>query len=30
VRLFTIGRSEEGRDIVLLAIADEAGIRLGR
>ena len=26
VRLFTIGRSEEGRDIVLLAIADEAGI----
>jgi len=26
-RLFTIGRSEEGRDIVLLAIADEAGIR---
>src|SRR5215472_14237946 len=27
VRLFTIGRSEEGRDIVLLAIADEAGIR---
>src|SRR5476649_290560 len=27
VRLFTIGRSEEGRDIVMLAIADEAGIR---
>jgi Zinc carboxypeptidase len=27
VRVFTIGRSEEGRDIVLLAIADEAGIR---
>jgi len=27
VRLFKIGRSEEGRDIVLLAIADEAGIR---
>jgi hypothetical protein len=27
VRLYTIGRSEEGRDIVLLAIADEAGIR---
>ena len=27
VRLFTIGRSEEGRDIELLAIADEAGIR---
>ncbi len=27
VRLFTIGRSEEGRDIVLLAIADEQGIR---
>ena len=27
VRLFTIGRSEEGRDIMLLAIADEAGIR---
>jgi hypothetical protein len=27
VRLFTIGRSEEGRDIVLLAIADEDGIR---
>jgi hypothetical protein len=26
-RLFTISRSEEGRDIVLLAIADEAGIR---
>src|SRR5581483_3014691 len=27
VRLFTIGRSEEGRDIVMLAIADESGIR---
>jgi hypothetical protein len=27
VRLFNIGRSEEGRDIVLLAIADEEGIR---
>jgi hypothetical protein len=27
VRLFTIGRSEEGRDILLVAIADEAGIR---
>ena len=27
VKVFTIGRSEEGRDIVLLAIADEAGIR---
>ncbi|HEV2286895.1 MAG TPA: M14 family zinc carboxypeptidase, partial [Steroidobacteraceae bacterium] len=27
VRLFTIGRSEERRDIVLLAIADEQGIR---
>jgi hypothetical protein len=27
VRLFTIGRSEEGRDIVLLAIADEAAMR---
>ena len=26
VQLFTIGRSEEGRDIVLLAIADEKGI----
>ncbi|HTX24079.1 MAG TPA: M14 family zinc carboxypeptidase [Steroidobacteraceae bacterium] len=26
VRLFTIGRSEEGRDIVLLAIADEQGV----
>jgi hypothetical protein len=26
VRLFTLGRSEEGRDIVLLAIADEQGI----
>jgi len=27
VRLFTIGHSEEGREIVILAIADEAGIR---
>jgi hypothetical protein len=27
VRLWTIGKSEEGRDIVLLAIADEDGIR---
>jgi hypothetical protein len=27
VRVFTIGRSEEGREIILLAIADEAGIR---
>jgi Zinc carboxypeptidase len=27
VRVYTIGRSEEGRDILLLAIADEAGIR---
>jgi len=27
VRLFTIGKSEEGRDIVMLAIADEPGIR---
>src|SRR5579872_4708702 len=27
VRVFTIGRSEEGRDIILLAIADEAGVR---
>src|SRR5437660_11888769 len=27
VRVFTIGRSQEGRDILLLAIADEAGIR---
>ena len=27
VRVFTIGRSEEGRDIQMLAIADEAGIR---
>ncbi len=27
VKLFTIGRSEEGRDILLLAIADETGIR---
>jgi hypothetical protein len=27
VRTFTIGRSEEGREILMLAIADEAGIR---
>src|ERR1700726_953242 len=27
VRIFTIGRSEEGRDIMMLAVADEAGIR---
>ena len=27
VRVFTIGRSEEGRDIILLAIADEQGIK---
>src|SRR6202163_2064736 len=27
VRAFTIGHSEEGRDIMMLAIADEAGIR---
>ncbi len=27
VRLFTLGRSEEGREILLLAIADEQGIR---
>src|SRR6202142_3708849 len=27
VRVLTIGRSEEGRDIIMLAIADEAGIR---
>ena len=27
VRMFTIGRSEEGRDIVMLAIADEQGIQ---
>jgi hypothetical protein len=27
VRVFTIGHSEEGREIVLVAIADEAGIR---
>ena len=27
VRVFTIGRSEEGRDIIMIAIADEAGIR---
>jgi zinc carboxypeptidase len=27
VRVFTIGRSEEGREILILAVADEAGIR---
>ncbi len=27
VRVFTIGRSEEGRDIVLIAVSDERGIR---
>jgi len=27
VRIFTLGHSEEGREIVLLAIADEAGIK---
>jgi hypothetical protein len=27
VRVFAIGKSEEGRDIVLIAIADEVGIR---
>ncbi len=27
VRTFTIGRSEEGREILMIAIADEAGIR---
>jgi hypothetical protein len=27
VRVFTIGHSEEGRDIIMLAIADESGIR---
>jgi hypothetical protein len=27
VRVFTIGHSEEGRDIIMLAIADETGIR---
>jgi hypothetical protein len=27
VRVFTIGRSEEGRDIMMLAIADEQGIK---
>src|SRR3984957_2833414 len=27
VRVFTIGRSEEGRDIIVLAIADEKGIQ---
>ncbi|MDP9013368.1 MAG: hypothetical protein M3O41_12055 [Pseudomonadota bacterium] len=26
VKVFTIGRSEEGRDIILLAVADERGI----
>lgn len=31
VKVFTIGKSEEGRDIVLLAIADEKGIqKIGR
>lgn len=27
VRVFTIGRSEEGREIIMLAVADESGIR---
>src|SRR5467141_1402724 len=27
VRVFTIGRSEEGREILMLAVADEGGIR---
>jgi Zinc carboxypeptidase len=27
VKLFAIGKSEEGRDIVMVAVADEAGIR---
>ncbi len=27
VRVFTIGKSEEGRDIILIAVADEKGIR---
>src|SRR5579863_4646325 len=27
VRVFTIGHSEEGRDILMIAVADEAGIR---
>ena len=27
VKVFTIGHSEEGRDIILVAVADEAGIR---
>ena len=27
VRVFTIGRSEEGREILMMAVADEAGIR---
>src|SRR6267378_4875347 len=27
VRVFSIGRSEEGRDILMVAVADEAGIR---
>lgn len=27
VRVFTLGRSEEGREIVVMAISDEAGIR---
>ena len=27
VQVFTVGKSEEGRDIILLAVCDEAGIR---
>src|SRR5882762_5813938 len=27
VKFFTIGRSEEGRDIVMIAIADETGVK---
>src|ERR1700746_3811906 len=27
VKVFTIGRSEEGREIILVAVADEEGIR---
>ena len=27
VKVFTIGKSEEGRDIILVAVADEAGIK---
>jgi hypothetical protein len=27
VKVFTLGRSEEGREILMLAVADEAGIR---